>query len=59
VRNLAGAGHGRYYTDVTVSAHHLRELVVGVPGGGALQVALPLSDVDKALSNQLLLLIVM
>jgi two-component system sensor histidine kinase MprB len=58
VRALAAAGQRRqYYTDVTVSGHHLRELVVGVAGGGALQVALPLSDVDNALSNQLLLLI--
>jgi two-component system, OmpR family, sensor histidine kinase MprB len=55
VRAVAAAGHGQYYTDVTVSGHQLRMLVTGAPGG-ALQVALPLGDVERALSNQLLLL---
>jgi two-component system, OmpR family, sensor histidine kinase MprB len=58
VREIAARGSGRYFTDVTVSDHHLRVMAVGLPGRGALMVALPLTDVDKALSNQLLLLAV-
>jgi two-component system sensor histidine kinase MprB len=53
---IAASGSGRYFTDVNVSDHHLRVMAVGLPGRGALMVALPLTDVDKALSNQLLLL---
>jgi two-component system sensor histidine kinase MprB len=56
VRSVAAAGHGQYYTNVTVSGHRLRMLVTGVPEG-ALQVALPLGDVDNALDHQLLLLV--
>ncbi len=55
VKAVAAAGHGEYYGDVTVSGHRLRMLVMGAPGG-ALQVALPLGDVDNALDHQLLLL---
>ncbi len=55
VKAVAAAGHGQYYSDVTVSGHRLRMLVTGAPGG-ALQVALPLGDVDNALDQQLLLL---
>jgi two-component system sensor histidine kinase MprB len=54
---VASATVGQYYADVHVSGHHLRMLVVGLPGRGALQVALPLADVDHALSSQLLLLV--
>ena len=56
VRALAAKGSGRFFADVDVSGHHLRELVTGLPGRGALQVALPLADVDKTLHSQLLLL---
>jgi two-component system sensor histidine kinase MprB len=55
---VAGSGSGQYLTDVRVSGHHLRALVTGLPARGALIVALPLSDVDNALSSQLLLLVV-
>jgi two-component system sensor histidine kinase MprB len=55
VRAVAATGHGQYYSDVTVSGHRLRMLVTGAQDG-ALQVALPLGDVEKALSHQLLLL---
>ena len=55
VKDVAASGHGQYYADVTVSGHRLRMLVTGVPGG-ALQVALPVEDVDNALAHQLLLL---
>ncbi len=54
---VAASGQGQFYTNVTVSGHHLRMLVKGAAGGGALQVALPIGDVDNALSSQLLLLV--
>ena len=54
-RALAASGHGRLYTDVTVSGQALRLLAIGVPGG-AIEVALSLAEVDGALSSQLLLL---
>ncbi len=57
-RATAKSGRGSYYTDKTVSAHHIRVLVTGLPGYGALMVALPLEDVDHALSSELLLLVV-
>ena len=57
-RRSQPAASGQYFADTNVSGHHLRVLVVGLAGRGALQVALPLADVDKALRNQLLLLIV-
>ncbi len=57
VRAIAARGSGSFFTDTEVSGHHLRELVSGLPGRGALQVALPLTDVDKTLHSQLLLLI--
>jgi two-component system sensor histidine kinase MprB len=57
-RALAKSQHGQYFTDVTVDGHHLRALVTGIPGHGALVAALPLQNVDEALSSQLLLLIV-
>jgi two-component system sensor histidine kinase MprB len=55
-RSVSASGQGHYYANVTVSGHRLRMLVNGVPGGGALQLALPLTDTDDALSGQLLLL---
>lgn len=57
-RALAKSQRGEYFTDASISGHHLRALVIGLPGRGALEVALPLHDVDEALSSQLLLLIV-
>jgi two-component system sensor histidine kinase MprB len=57
-RALAKSQRGQYFTDATVDGHHLRALVTGIPGHGALVVALPLQNVDQALSSQLLLLIV-
>jgi two-component system sensor histidine kinase MprB len=57
-RALAKREHGQYFTDVTVDGHHLRALVTGIPGHGAFVVALPLQNIDEALSSQLLLLLV-
>jgi two-component system sensor histidine kinase MprB len=58
VKALARGGSGQYLTDITLGGHHLRVLVHGAGRYGAVQVALPLTQVDDALSNQLLLLIV-
>ncbi len=58
IRALAAAGHGQIYTDMRVDGTHIRVLVTGIGDKGALAVALPLTSVDSALSNQLVLLIV-
>ncbi|HEY5317631.1 MAG TPA: HAMP domain-containing sensor histidine kinase [Solirubrobacteraceae bacterium] len=56
-RAIASSGQGQYFTDAQVGATHLRVLVSGVGAHGALEVALPLTDVDKTLHSQLLLLL--
>ncbi len=53
---IAKRGRGRYFTDVEASGVPFRMLVVGLPGHGALEVALSLVAVDHALSDELLLL---
>jgi two-component system, OmpR family, sensor histidine kinase MprB len=58
VKALARTGTGQYLTDIALGGHHLRVLVHGAGGYGAVQVALPLTQVDDALSNQRLLLII-
>ncbi len=55
-RATAASGQGQYFTDVTVNRIRLRVLVTGVGRAGALMVALPLTDVDRALASQRLLL---
>jgi two-component system, OmpR family, sensor histidine kinase MprB len=57
IERLARSGHGQYITDMTVSGTHIRVLVTGIGSRGALAVALPLTDVDHALSSQMTLLI--
>jgi two-component system sensor histidine kinase MprB len=57
VKQIAKTQSGDYFADTTVSGHNLRVLTTGVPGRGAIMVALPLADVDHALSHQLLMLI--
>ncbi|MBV9310250.1 MAG: HAMP domain-containing histidine kinase, partial [Solirubrobacterales bacterium] len=57
-KRIAAIGEGQRFSDMTVQGHHIRVLTSGLGSRGALEVALPLSDVDKALSNQLLLLVV-
>jgi two-component system, OmpR family, sensor histidine kinase MprB len=56
MKAIANLGRGEYLTDIEVSGTHLRVLVTGIGSRGALAVALPLHDVDHALSSQLLLL---
>jgi two-component system, OmpR family, sensor histidine kinase MprB len=57
VRALAASGHGHYLSDATVGSIQLRTLVYGLGSRGALMVALPLTDVNHALDNQILLLL--
>jgi two-component system sensor histidine kinase MprB len=56
-RAVAASGHGRYFTDAHLGSTHLRVLVTGVGSQGALEVALPLTDVDSSLHSLLLLLL--
>lgn len=57
MRALAKKGQGSYFTDVTASGTHLRVAVTGIGPKGALAIALPLTEVDRALESQLRLLI--
>jgi two-component system sensor histidine kinase MprB len=58
VRATAASGQGQYFTDAHVGSTDLRVLVTGEGENGALEVALPLTEVDKTLHSQLLLLLV-
>ncbi|MFZ0088014.1 MAG: HAMP domain-containing sensor histidine kinase [Solirubrobacteraceae bacterium] len=58
VRALARTGRGGMLTDTTVRGTDLRVLTTGVGRYGAVQVALPRTDVDASLANELLLLVV-
>ena len=58
VRATAVSGRGQYLADTQVGSTHLRVLVTGVGKYGALEVALPVNDVNSALHSQLLLLLV-
>ncbi|HVS29234.1 MAG TPA: HAMP domain-containing sensor histidine kinase [Solirubrobacteraceae bacterium] len=57
VKALAAGGRGRYMIDTRIDGVHARMLVVGTGPKGAVQVARPLDEVDKALSSLLLLLV--
>jgi two-component system sensor histidine kinase MprB len=54
---LARRGSGQVYTSMNVRGTHIRVLAAGVGSRGALLVALPLTDVDHTLSNELLLVV--
>jgi two-component system, OmpR family, sensor histidine kinase MprB len=56
-REIAGEGSGSYLTDMTVDGVHLRVLSEALPGGGAVQVARPLDEVDRQLDRILLVLL--
>ncbi len=53
---IARKGKGSAFADVDVEGQHLRVLTVGLPFG-ALQVARPLTEVDRQLSRVLLVLV--
>jgi two-component system, OmpR family, sensor histidine kinase MprB len=56
-REIAATGSGTYLTDIDEDYFvHLRVLTQGLPGGGALQVARPLDEVDRQLDRVLIVL---
>jgi two-component system sensor histidine kinase MprB len=57
-RRLASSGHGSYFANQDVNGVDIRVLVHGVPGTGALMLALPLTASDKTLDDELILMIV-
>jgi two-component system, OmpR family, sensor histidine kinase MprB len=54
---LAARGTGRFFSDAHVSGVHLRVLTVGLGRRGAAQIARPLTEVDHALRQLLLVLL--
>jgi two-component system, OmpR family, sensor histidine kinase MprB len=54
---LAASGTGSYYSDARVQGVHLRVLTVGRGQRGAVQVARPLTEVDRSLRQLLLILL--
>ena len=57
-REIALAGSGESLTDARAGGTHLRVLTRAVPGGGAIQLARPLDEVDRQLDRVLLVLLV-
>jgi two-component system, OmpR family, sensor histidine kinase MprB len=55
-RAVAAGKHAAFYTDATVAGTHVRVLTERVFSNGVLQIAMPLSDVDRTLKHLLLLL---
>jgi two-component system sensor histidine kinase MprB len=58
IETVARSGRGQLYTDMRVNGIHIRVLVTGLGSLGALAVALPLTTVDNALHQELILLLV-
>ncbi len=58
IEKLAASGQGQFFTDMRVKGTHIRVLVTGIGDRGALAVALPLTTIDNAVANQLVLLLV-
>ena len=57
-REIAAAGSGSYLTDMDEDYFvHLRVLTQGLPGGGAVQVARPLTEIDSQLERILIVLL--
>jgi two-component system sensor histidine kinase MprB len=57
-RAVAKSGSGEYFTTMKANGNHIRVLITGIGGYGALMAAWPLTDLDHTLSNELLLLLV-
>jgi two-component system sensor histidine kinase MprB len=55
-RAVAAGKHGSFFSDATIAGTKLRILTARAPGGGVLQVALPLGDVEGALAHLRLVL---
>ncbi len=56
-REIARGNGGGRIDDETVAGDHLRILTAPLPGGGAVQVARPLNEVDSVLSDLVLILV--
>jgi two-component system sensor histidine kinase MprB len=54
-KRIAAAGRGRAWRDVTINGIDVRVLASGAGPLGAVQIALPLTDANRALSDELLL----
>ena len=54
---LAAAGSGSYFSEAHVQGVHLRVLTVGRGARGAVQIARPLTEVDRSLRQLLLILL--
>ncbi len=57
-RTVASRGYGRYFENQDVNGTDIRVLVHGVPGTGALMLALPQAAADKTLDDELILMVV-
>ena len=57
-REIAARGEGESFEDVDADGTHVRVLTVGLPEGGAIQVARPLTEVDRVLDRVLVALVV-
>jgi len=59
MRAFAAGGHARgdFFTEAHLGGMHIRVLVRGLAPAGAIAVALPMTDVDRTLSDELLLLL--
>jgi two-component system sensor histidine kinase MprB len=55
---IAQTGEGEDIRDANVEGVHLRVLTAGLPGGGAIQVARPLDEIDRQLDRIVLVLLV-
>jgi two-component system sensor histidine kinase MprB len=58
-RQIARSGSGRRFEDANVGPNHLRVLTTGLTGGGAVQIARPLAEVDRVLDRVLVILVLM
>jgi two-component system sensor histidine kinase MprB len=57
-RSIAASGRGRALSDRTVKGTHLRVLAIGGGSLGAVMIARPLTEVDRELSQLLLILLI-
>ena len=56
-KEIASSGIGSFFSDAHVSGVHLRVLTVGLGARGAAQIARPLTEVDRALRELLVVLL--
>jgi len=59
VRKVAASGGPSYLRDAEVAGSHVRILTSAVPGGGAVEIARPLSEVDHVLGRMRIILLVL